>query len=97
MVALGTLFSAFWILVTNSWMHTPAGFAVVDGRFVPTDWLAVIFNPSFPYRFAHTVTGVYLTTAFTVIGLPPDWYKDLEYRARVVRQSRTYETCAPKP
>src|SRR6195952_4952347 len=62
MVALGTLFSAFWILAANSWMHTPAGFEIVDGRFVPTDWLAVIFNPSFPYRFAHTVTAVYLTT-----------------------------------
>jgi cytochrome d ubiquinol oxidase subunit I len=73
MVALGTLFSAFWILVVNSWMHTPAGFSIVDGRFVPNDWLAVIFNPSFPYRFAHTVTGVYLTTAFTVIGVAA-WY-----------------------
>ena len=72
-VALGTLFSAFWILAANSWMHTPAGFEIVDGRFVPTDWLAVIFSPSFPYRFAHTVTAVYLTTAFTVIGVAA-WY-----------------------
>lgn len=73
LVALGTLFSAFWILATNSWMHTPAGYAIVDGRFVPTDWFAVIFSPSFPYRFAHTVTAVYLTTAFTVIGVAA-WY-----------------------
>ena len=72
-VALGTLFSAFWILTANSWMHTPAGYAIVDGRFVPTDWLAVVFSPSFPYRFAHTVTAVYLTTAFTVIGVAA-WY-----------------------
>jgi cytochrome d ubiquinol oxidase subunit I len=72
-VALGTLFSAFWILTANSWMHTPVGYAIVDGRFVPTDWLAVIFSPSFPYRFAHTVTAVYLTTAFTVIGVAA-WY-----------------------
>jgi cytochrome d ubiquinol oxidase subunit I len=50
-------------------MHTPAGFEIVDGRFLPSDWFAVIFNPSFPYRFAHTVTAVYLTTAFTVIGV----------------------------
>jgi len=69
MVALGTLLSTFWILVVNSWMQTPAGFSLQDGRFFPDDWLAVILNPSFPFRFAHTVTAVYLTTAFTVIGV----------------------------
>ncbi|MGH8468709.1 MAG: cytochrome ubiquinol oxidase subunit I [Gammaproteobacteria bacterium] len=73
MVAIGTLLSAFWILAANSWMQTPAGFEIVDGRFVPTDWLAVIFNPSFPYRLMHTVTAAYLTTAFTVIGIAA-WY-----------------------
>jgi cytochrome d ubiquinol oxidase subunit I len=88
MVALGTLFSAFWILVTNSWMHTPAGFAVVDGRFVPTDWLAVIFNPSFPYRFAHTVTAVYLTTAFTVTGVAAGYLR----QGRFVAESRVMIT-----
>jgi len=69
MVAIGTLLSTFWILVVNSWMHTPTGFAMVDGRFFPLDWFEVIWNPSFPYRFMHTVTAVYLTTAFTVIGI----------------------------
>ena len=73
MVAIGTLLSAFWILAANSWMQTPAGFEIIDGRFVPTDWMAVIFNPSFPYRLLHTVTAVYLTTAFTVIGVAA-WY-----------------------
>jgi cytochrome bd ubiquinol oxidase subunit I len=68
-VAAGTLFSAFWILAANSWMHTPTGFEIIDGQFIPTDWFAVIFNPSFPYRFMHTVSAVYLTTAFTVIGV----------------------------
>jgi cytochrome d ubiquinol oxidase subunit I len=68
MVAIGTLFSTFWILVVNSWMHTPAGFSMVDGRFFPFDWFEVIWNPSFPYRFMHTVTAVYLTTAFAVMG-----------------------------
>ena len=68
-VAIGTLFSAFWILAANSWMHTPAGFEILDGRFIPTSWTAVIFNPSFPYRLVHTVVAVYLTTAFTVIGV----------------------------
>ncbi|HEY3180749.1 MAG TPA: cytochrome ubiquinol oxidase subunit I [Casimicrobiaceae bacterium] len=69
MVAAGTLFSTFWILAANSWMQTPVGHEVVDGRFVPADWLAVIFNPSFPYRLVHTVTGFYLTTAFAVLGV----------------------------
>jgi len=66
MVAVGTLFSAFWILSANSWMQTPAGFSMVDGRFFPEDWLAVIFNPSFPYRLLHTVTAFYITTALVV-------------------------------
>ncbi len=58
LVAFGTLTSAFWILSANSWMQTPTGHAIgPDGRFEPADWLAIIFNPSFPYRFAHTVTG----------------------------------------
>jgi cytochrome bd ubiquinol oxidase subunit I len=69
MVAAGTLFSSFWILAANSWMQTPAGYDVVDGRYVPADWLAVIFNPSFPYRLVHTVTGFFLTTAFAVLGV----------------------------
>lgn len=68
-VAFGTLFSAFWILAANSWMHTPAGFELIDGKFIPVSWMEVIFNPSFPYRFMHTVIAVYLTTAFTVIGV----------------------------
>jgi len=66
MVAVGTLFSAFWILSANSWMHTPAGHGVVDGQFVPVDWWAIVFNPSFPYRFVHMVLAAYLTTAFVV-------------------------------
>ena len=58
MVAFGTLFSSFWILAANSWMQTPAGYEMIDGRFFPTDWFAIIFNPSFPYRLAHTVVGL---------------------------------------
>jgi cytochrome d ubiquinol oxidase subunit I len=69
MVALGTLMSTFWILVVNSWMQTPTGFSIEHGRFHPDDWIAVIMNPSFPFRFTHTVVAVYLTTAFTVIGV----------------------------
>jgi cytochrome bd ubiquinol oxidase subunit I len=67
MVAAGTLMSAFWILSANSWMHTPAGYATnAAGQFVATDWWAVIFNPSFPYRLVHMVLAAYLTTAFVV-------------------------------
>ena len=69
MVAGGTLLSTFWILATNSWMQTPQGYKIVDGRFEPVDWFAIIFNPSFPYRFVHTVTGFYITTAFVVLGV----------------------------
>lgn len=69
-VAVGTLISAFWILSANSWMQTPQGFEIAaDGRLNPTDWLQIIFNPSFPYRFAHMVTAAYLTTAFVVGGV----------------------------
>jgi cytochrome d ubiquinol oxidase subunit I len=69
MVATGTLFSSFWILSANSWMQTPAGYRIADGRFFPTDWMAIVFNPSFPYRFAHTVVGFYVTTGFVVLGV----------------------------
>ena len=61
-VAVGTLFSAFWILAANSWMQTPAGYEIRDGIFYATDWIEVIFNPSFPYRFVHMVLAAYLTT-----------------------------------
>lgn len=69
MVAGGTLLSAFWILSANSWLQTPAGFQVVDGRFFPTSWSEAIFNPSFPYRLAHNVIAFYITTGFVVMGI----------------------------
>jgi cytochrome d ubiquinol oxidase subunit I len=69
LVALGTTLSAFWILSLNSWMQTPAGYEIVDGEFVPTDWVAVVFNPSFPYRFVHTLLASTLTASFLVAGL----------------------------
>ena len=68
-VAGGTLVSAFWILSANSWMHTPAGYEIRDGIFYATNWLEVIFNPSFPYRFVHMVLAAYTTTAFVVTGV----------------------------
>jgi cytochrome d ubiquinol oxidase subunit I len=73
MVAIGTLISTFWILASNSWMHTPQGFEIIDGRVIPTDWFAVVFNPSFPYRLAHMATAAFLATAFFV-GASAAWH-----------------------
>lgn len=70
MVAIGTAISATWILSVNSWMQTPAGFSIAEnGQFMPESWFAIIFNPSFPYRLAHTLTASYLTTAFIIGGV----------------------------
>jgi len=69
LVAIGTLFSAFWILALNSWMHTPTGQVMQDGVLIAGDWLQVIFNPSFPYRFTHMLLASGLTASFVVAGL----------------------------
>ncbi|MEN0001849.1 MAG: cytochrome ubiquinol oxidase subunit I, partial [Pseudomonadota bacterium] len=69
LVAFGTTMSAFWILVLNSWMHTPAGFEIRDGVAFATDWWAIIFNPSMPYRLVHMLLASGLTVAFLIAGL----------------------------
>ena len=69
LVAVGTTMSAFWILALNSWMHTPDGFELRDGVVHATDWLAIIFNPSFPYRLTHMLLASGLTVAFLIAGL----------------------------
>jgi cytochrome d ubiquinol oxidase subunit I len=69
LVALGTTLSAFWILALNSWMQTPAGFEMIDGKAHATSWLQIIFNPSFPYRFVHMLLASGLTAAFLVAGV----------------------------
>jgi cytochrome bd ubiquinol oxidase subunit I len=69
LVAFGTTMSAFWILSLNSWMQTPAGFEIVNGKFHATDWLAIVFNPSFPYRFTHMLLASGLTASFVVAGV----------------------------
>lgn len=85
-VAIGTLISAFWILSANSWMQTPQGYTIGDdGRLFASNWLEVIFNPSFPYRFAHMVTAAYLTTAFVVGGVGAFYL----WRRRHVPQAKT--------
>lgn len=73
MVALGTLMSTFWILASNSWMQTPQGFEIINNQVVPIDWLAVIFNPSFPYRLAHMGVAAFLASAF-FIGSSAAWH-----------------------
>lgn len=66
LVALGTLVSTFWILASNSWMQTPQGFAIENDRVVPVDWIAIVFNPSFPYRLAHMAIAAFLVGALLV-------------------------------
>jgi cytochrome d ubiquinol oxidase subunit I len=69
LVAFGTTMSAFWILALNSWMHTPTGFVMIDGKAHVTSWIEVIFNPSFPYRLTHMLIASGLTVAFLLAGL----------------------------
>ncbi|MEL6337520.1 MAG: cytochrome ubiquinol oxidase subunit I [Pseudomonadota bacterium] len=69
LVAFGTTMSAFWIIVLNSWMHTPQGFEMRDGVAHATDWMEIIFNPSMPYRLLHMLLASVLTAAFVIAGL----------------------------
>ena len=69
LVAFGTTMSAFWILALNSWMHTPAGFVMIDGKAHVTSWIEVIFNPSFPYRLTHMLIASGLTVSFLLAGV----------------------------
>ncbi|EMP6397125.1 cytochrome ubiquinol oxidase subunit I [Pluralibacter gergoviae] len=73
MVALGTLFSTFWILASNSWMQTPQGYTIENGVVIPLDWLKIVFNPSFPYRLLHMSTAAFLASAFFV-GASAAWH-----------------------
>src|SRR3989440_3731346 len=87
MVALGTLLSTTWILASNSWMQTPVGYALVNGQFRPTNWIAAIFNPSFMYRFPHILLGVLLAASLLVTGTAA-WYllkrRHLEFARRTL-------------
>jgi len=88
MVALGTLISAFWILAASSWMHTPAGYSIRDGVYYPESWLAIVFNPSFPYRFVHMTLAAYLSTCFVVAGVSARYLLRGQYpqRAKLMLQ-----------
>ena len=69
LVAFGTTISAFWILVLNSWMQTPVGYEMIDGVAHATNWMEIVFNPSMPYRFFHSILASALTVAFLVLGV----------------------------
>jgi cytochrome d ubiquinol oxidase subunit I len=89
-VAVGTALSAFWILSANSWMQTPAGYEMRDGIAYPLDWLAIVFNPSFPYRLAHMVTAAYLTASFVVLAVGARYLlagRHLEHGRTMVRMA----------
>ena len=73
LVAIGTLMSSFWIIAVNSWMQTPRGHEVVDGRFFPLDLVSIVFTPSFPYRLTHTVIAFVVTTGFVILGIAANY------------------------
>ncbi|RYX88609.1 MAG: cytochrome ubiquinol oxidase subunit I [Comamonadaceae bacterium] len=89
LVAGGTTLSAFWILALNSWMQTPAGFEMIDGKAHVTSWLEVIFNPSFPYRFTHMMLASGLTVAFLVAGISAYRWLRNERSAEVMASLKT--------
>lgn len=86
MVAIGTILSSTWIIAANSWMQTPAGFQVVNGFFEPTDWLQVIFNPSFIWRWPHMLAAVLISASFFIAGIAA-WYLIKNRSVRFAKQS----------
>jgi len=85
LIAVGTLASSFWIIAVNSWMQTPQGHEIVDGRFFPADWAAVVFSPSLPYRLAHTVTAFLITAGFVVTGVAAGYLRAGRHREEARR------------
>ena len=86
MVAVGTCISMFWILSSNSWMQTPQGFTIENGIVVPQDWFAIVFNPSFPYRFAHMAIAAFMVAALLVAGTSA-WHLLKGRRDELVKKS----------
>jgi len=94
LVAVGTSLSAFWILALNSWMQTPVGFTMIDGKAHATDWLAILFNPSMPYRVTHMLLASGLTVAFLVTGVSAWRWLRGDHGAEVRATLRTGVTVA---
>ncbi len=89
LVAFGTTMSAFWIIALNSWMQTPVGFEMINGQAHATDWFAIVFNPSFPYRLTHMLIASGLTASFLIAGLSAYQYLRGERSAPVLAALRT--------
>lgn len=89
MVAIGTCISMFWILSSNSWMQTPQGFRIENGIIVPEDWWAIVFNPSFPYRFTHMAVAAFLVSALLVVGTA-GWHLLKGRRDQLIKKSFSY-------
>lgn len=87
-VAFGTALSGFWILAANSWMHTPAGYAMENGVTIPLDWSEIIFNPSFPYRFTHMMIATYLTTSLVVAATGARYLMEGRFREEALTMLR---------
>jgi cytochrome bd ubiquinol oxidase subunit I len=94
LVAGGTTLSAFWIIVLNSWMHTPVGFEMIDGKAHATDWFAIVFNPSMPYRMTHMLLASGLTASFVVAGISAYRWLRGDQCASVMAALRTGVTVA---
>ena len=94
LVAVGTTLSAVWILALNSWMQTPAGFEMRDGIAYPTDWWAIIFNPSFPYRLVHMLLASGLTVSFLIAGMSALRYLRGDRSESMLKALRTAVTAA---
>ncbi|MEG2272618.1 MAG: cytochrome ubiquinol oxidase subunit I [Acinetobacter sp.] len=86
MVAIGTCISMFWILSSNSWMQTPQGFSIENGIIIPTDWWAIVFNPSFPYRFMHMAAAAFLVSSLLVVGTAA-WHLIKGRRDELIKKS----------
>lgn len=89
MVAIGTCISMFWILSSNSWMQTPQGFRIENGIVIPEDWWSIVFNPSFPYRFAHMAVAAFLVSALLVVGTA-GWHLLRGRRDQLIKKSFSY-------
>jgi cytochrome bd ubiquinol oxidase subunit I len=94
LVAIGTTASAFWIIVLNSWMHTPVGFELIDGQAHVTSWLEIIFNPSMPYRFTHMLLASGLTASFVVAGISAFRYMRGDMSGSVIKPLKFAIYCA---
>jgi cytochrome bd ubiquinol oxidase subunit I len=92
MVALGTTFSAFWIMVNNSWMQAPVGYALENGVYAPNDWFQIIFSPVVWVRFPHMLLASYLTGA-TCVAATGAWYllrREFRSEARIMLRMGLY-------